>query len=190
MKRSIIAILLLFPALCLAQKNRSIKFTSNTQVGILSGKSEKVPSLQTINGIAFKKVSIGIGVGYDNYGYKSIPLFLDARKKFGQHTTQLIIYADGGFNIPLRSNAFPKKWNDGNNAYQFNISLYAEAGIGISNKISELISANLTVGYSYKHFSYTEHSQLWYAMPYSYSSGNATYDYYYRRLSVRLGLQF
>jgi hypothetical protein len=189
MKQAIIGLFFLLPLLGAAQVKHAIKFTNITQIGMLSGKTEQVPSVQTINGIAVGPYSIGLGAGYDSYGHKSVPLFLDTRRAFGRRKVKLLVYADGGLNLPLRMKSLPEKWDDGNIAYQFNRSLYAEGGLGISNRIGKHSNMQLTIGYSYKHFSYTEHSQLWYSMPYTYSVGNATYNYYYRRFSLRLGLQ-
>ncbi len=190
MKYAILWVTILMPSMILAQKKSLVKYTNLTEVGILIGKTETALNVRTINGISYKQASLGLGVGYDNYGYKSVPVFVDARKLFGNRKCKFLLYADGGLNFPIRSDYFPEKWNNGNTAYKFNTTFYGEAGFGMNQKISKLLSLNITAGYSYKHFSYVEHSQLWYISPYVYSSGNATYDYYYRRFSVRMGLQF
>lgn len=190
MKKIITSLLFFFPAMLFAQEKTNIKFTNITSVAILTSKTQHGFTVQTINGVSLKKMDIGIGVGYDDYGYSSIPAFLDIRKKIGRSACKMLLYADGGFNFPIRSNAFPRKWNDGNEAYKFCTTLFGEAGIGISNRINKKVTINFTAGFSYKHFRYIEYSQAWYSLPNLYSSGNATYDYYYRRLSLKLGLQF
>lgn len=189
MKHLLLLATILAPSLLWAQKKSTIKYTNLSEVGILTGKTENTLNVRTINGIAYKKASIGLGVGYDPYGYKSVPIFIDARKQFGNKKCKFVLYADGGLNFPLHSDYFPEKWNNGNIAYQFNTTFYGEAGFGMKQKINKLFSLNITAGFSYKHFSYVEHSQLWYSSPYVFSNGNATYDYYYRRFAVRMGLQ-
>jgi len=191
MKKTITGLLILIPALCFAQQKTVIGYTNITEAGVLHGKSQTAFNVQTINGITFNQTSIGLGVGLDNYGYKSIPVFIDVRQKLGRGACKLLVYVDAGLNVPVRNNdLLPAKWDDGNEAYRLHTNFYGEAGIGINNKINRKLSLHLTAGFSYKHFSYTEHSQIWYSMPYLFSSRNATYGYYYRRLSVRLGLQF
>jgi hypothetical protein len=190
MKHATLWATILIPCLLWAQKKKPVKYTNLSEVGILMGKTETAWNFRTVNGISYKQASIGLGIGYDNYGYKSIPVFVDARKKFGMKKCKFVLYADGGLNFPLRSDYFPEKWDNGNVAYKFNTTFYGEAGFGMNQKISKLLSLNITAGYSYKHFGYVEHSRLWYFYPYNYSSGNATYNYYYRRFSVRMGLQF
>jgi hypothetical protein len=189
MKHVLLWATILIPSMLWAQKKGLLKYTNLSEVGILMGKTETAWNVRTINGITYKQASVGLGVGYDNYGYKSVPVFIDARKQFGNRKCKFVLYADGGLNFPLRSDYFPEKWNNGNIAYQFNATFYGEAGFGMNQKINKSLSLNITAGYSYKHFSYVEYSQMWYSSPYLYSSGNATYDYYYRRFSVRMGLQ-
>jgi hypothetical protein len=149
--------------------------------------------MQTINGIKYKTWFAGLGASLDNYGYRSIPAFVDVRKTFGNKTWQPFIYADAGINFPIYSSALPRKqW--GNDAYKFYNTFYGETGIGLSKSINTTTKFILTIGYSFKHFSYLQYNYSPFMYPIlignSYPFYTSQYDFYYRRLSIKMGLQF
>lgn len=174
-----------------AQK-KAMKYNNITNIGWLNGSSQNDFTLQTINGITIDKWQLGLGVGLDNYGTKSIPVFVDVRRTFGNKQWQPLVYADAGVNYTLRWGNFAVK--DFNNQYYFDLNntFYGELGIGLSKKISKKTSLNITAGFSYKHLSYTEkdnyafiYTNSMYPYPVSYD-----FDFYYKRLALRVGLQF
>lgn len=189
MRYKLVALLLLSCALVNAQK-KTIKYNNITNIGWLGGSSQNAFTLQTINGIKIDKWQLGIGVGLDNYGTKSIPVFVDVRRTFGNKKWQPLVYADAGVNYTLRWGNFAVK--DFNNEYYFDVNntFYGEFGMGLSTKISKKTSLNITAGFSYKHLSYTEKNM--YAFIYPSVNYPTTYqlDYYYKRLALRVGLQF
>src|SRR6187401_3151693 len=80
----LIIILLLTGTLLQAQNSTQkvkepIHFQSILQTGLLLGESETAFEMQSINGIKWKTFSGGIGVGIDNYVFRTIPVFLDLR---------------------------------------------------------------------------------------------------------------
>src|SRR5690348_17254089 len=77
-----------------------VKFETNNQIGLLSGSSGNALQLQTINGISYKTVSLGIGIGIDNYYFKTIPLFVDVRKNIFEKKQTPFLYVDAGTNFP------------------------------------------------------------------------------------------
>ena len=58
----------------IAQK-KTVHFSNITNIALLSGSSQNAFGLETINGIKVDKWRFGVGVGMDNYGIKSIPVF-------------------------------------------------------------------------------------------------------------------
>ena len=66
----------------MAQQSKKIKFHSINNIGLLKGQVDDVLQLQTINGIKYKSFFGGVGIGLDNYYFKTIPLFVDLRKCF------------------------------------------------------------------------------------------------------------
>jgi hypothetical protein len=180
-----ITLVSLLVATCIhAQK---IKFTSINAIGILSGESKSKLSIETINGIKYKSWSTGIGIAYDSYGHASIPLFLDVRKTFGKKNVQPLLYVDAGINIELYNDDIPSKTSWGNS--QGYAPFYGEAGGGVSFKLKKQKALNLTAGYSYKHLKYAIAVPSFSSL---YPSAPATMmlDYEYRRISIKLALQF
>ncbi|OIR05426.1 hypothetical protein GALL_124770 [mine drainage metagenome] len=173
------------------QKKSAIKFSSINSVGFLNGQSQTSFTMQTINGIKYKTWFAGLGASLDNYGYRSIPAFVDVRKTLGNKTWQPLMYADAGINFPIYSSVLPRKqW--GNDANKFYNTLYYETGIGLSKSINTKTKFILSVGYSFKHFSYLQYYNL-FMSPIIWGSGynySSQYDFYYRRLSIKMGLQF
>lgn len=148
--------LILFACTVANAQKKAIKYNNITNIGWLNGSSQNAFTLQTINGIKIDKWQLGLGVGLDNYGTKSIPVFVDVRRTFGLKKWQPLVYADAGVNYTLRWGNFAVK--DFNNEYYFDVNntFYGEFGMGLSTKISKKTSLNITAGFSYKHLSYTE----------------------------------
>lgn len=186
----IAALLFLTGTLTAQNKQGSLKFSSINNVGLITGESQTIFTMQSINGIKFKSWLAGLGAAYDTYGYRSIPAFIDIRKKFGNKSWQPFIYGDAGINFPLYSADLPRKQN-GNDAYKFYNSFYGEAGLGISRSISHGTTFNLSAGFSYKHFSYLQYTYYNYLNVFPLTSAaNSQFDFYYRRLSIKMGISF
>ena len=177
------------------QKASTLKFSSINSIGLLNGESQSTFTMQTVNGIKYKSWFTGLGVSLDNYGYRSIPVFVDVKKCFVSKEWQPFIYADAGINFPLSSNALPKKQN-GLDAYKLYNTFYIGTGIGVSKSINNKARFVLSVGYSFKHFSYLHYNSYYYTPTVIYSYMQAAsyniskYDFYYRRFSIKMGLEF
>ncbi len=185
-------LLILFCSSCvksIAQKNK-VYFSSSANIGLLVGEAQKTASFQIINGIKIDKWRLGIGTGLDNYGTKSIPAFIDVRYTYGAKKWQHFVYANGGIDFPLYNNFFRGSTPNNNffkSTYKLYNSLCGEAGVGLSKPITKKLSLNLTAAFSYKHLQYLETKN------YNDVLGNKVtnmYNFYYRRLALRVGLQF
>src|SRR5438067_13301438 len=79
-----------------AQKNipkeNVIRFRSSIVIGTLDGERGTSFQLQSINGIAYKTYSAGIGLGLDYYFMRSIPLFIQLEKSITKHNTSPFVY--------------------------------------------------------------------------------------------------
>lgn len=73
-----------------------VQFQSIIQAGLLAGNSESAFEVQGINSLKFKTFSGGIGVGIDNYVFRTIPIFLDVRKDILKRNNTPFIFADAG----------------------------------------------------------------------------------------------
>jgi hypothetical protein len=86
-------------------------------------------------------------MGLDFYHFRTIPLFLDLRKEFGQANNKFFVYADAGINFYWQRDKDAKQfyYND-----KFKNGLYSEVGAGYKIKISQESSVLFSAGFSYK----------------------------------------
>jgi hypothetical protein len=191
MKKVSCLLLILIANHCYSQlKKDKPVFTSINSIGSVWGSSQNIVVFQSINGISYKNWNLGLGLAFDSYGSQSTPIFIDIRRSLAKNSN-VFIYADAGVNIPWRTTNFPKtySWNN-EDAFKLNTTFYGEAGLGLKKQIANKTYFVASIGYSYKHFSYIEQNV------YSWSVGGVdgktdyAYDYYYKRLALRLGIQF
>ncbi len=167
-----------------------IRFNSVNQLGLLNGNYGASYDLQTINGIAVKTWCVGVGIGFDNYINRSIPLFIDMRKEFGTSSKVPFIYADGGLNytwltqVQREQKGLP---------YSTTPGLYWNAGIGIKLKSKSNIAMLLSAGFSYKQSKEIVQPAYW-IMPWpipgqTESDFNEKLNSQFRRIVVRIGIQ-
>lgn len=136
----------LFPYFIYAQKNL-IKFHSINQVGVVGGESQLNSTIQTTNGIKFSNWFSGIGIGVDNYRYKTMPLFIDVRRYFDEEN-KAFIYGSLGYNFPF--NTKPDKETEYYDTYHFKGGIYTDIGIGFKTKFIRKSSLLFSIGHSYK----------------------------------------
>ncbi len=113
-------------------KNTGYRFHSINNVGLLNGNNSVDASLQTINGFKNGSLFAGIGVGFDYYLYRTVPVFVDLRYEFGKNKNKFFVYADGGINFEwVKADMYqpPSTWNN-NRSNDFHNGLYTDAGFG------------------------------------------------------------
>ena len=84
--RNIVLIVALQLASCYLQAQDAVqtikepmRFQSILQAGLLLGESRSEFEIQSINGVKWKTFSGGVGVGIDNYVFRTVPVFIDLR---------------------------------------------------------------------------------------------------------------
>ncbi|MCW3107127.1 MAG: hypothetical protein JWQ09_1633, partial [Segetibacter sp.] len=155
------------------------------QVGLLTGSRGEAVTVQTINGIKKDKSFAGAGVGFDFYGDRTIPLFLDYRRAFSSAKNTPFAYADAGVNF-LWLNFIQKEQR------QFPSSspgLYYDLGVGwkLSGKNNRAFI--VSAGYTLKQVKY---KVLSYSIAPTLQMQSENYDRYnflYRRLVIKIGFQ-
>ena len=156
MLRKILVLLLFLPSLAIAQKKQvtnKAKFQSSLGASILIGYSEPSWNLQLVNGIRINNWFAGIGAGIDNYRYRTVPLFLSARKE-GLFKRKLFAYLDAGVSIPaVKDQDLPFNQDD-----KFYAGFYSETGIGWKIPAGKKTSLRLSAGYSVRTFREKVHS--------------------------------
>jgi hypothetical protein len=177
-----ICFVLLLMLLCtcgIAQTKNKIRFTSINQVGILAGQSTTEFQLQTINGVSYKNLTAGLGVGLDNYYEQTFPFFVDLRKRFSKKESAPFVYADAGYSFISKNSMTEWEMDRKGGAY------YA-AGIGYEISTRSKVKAVFDVGYSYKRFSRIIDNEPWRSSLHYFD----TYDYSLNRISLKAGLRF
>ncbi|PWT72200.1 MAG: hypothetical protein C5B59_16385 [Bacteroidetes bacterium] len=170
-------------------KSHRWQFHSLNQLGLLEGGSGSAFQMQTVNGIAYKGWFSGIGVGIDNYYFRSIPLFLDIRKNFRLGAGYIFTYGDGGIQFAWLTDRQITDMQNRFWTYSFSNGGYADLGLGyrivIKNKLAFLLSA----GYSYK---YSEAKVVINYCPLQEpcDPSHNTYHFNLDRLTFKAGIEF
>ena len=189
MNRFILLIALFLPFAAITQQNKKlsgkISFQTMGSVGIVGGQSGVKPVFQLVNGIRQTKYFAGIGLGYDNYLYKSIPLFADIRIDLTKKQIAFA-YGDLGYNIPVGITSGTDIFKTTNLYYG---GIYFDAGVGYRHHFNNKNSLLFSFGYTRKDINNKE--------GYTYPcfnppcSENITYyKYSMGRLVTRLSLEF
>jgi hypothetical protein len=129
-----------------AQKNK-IRFRSINTFGLVGGESKASIAFQSVNGIQFSSWFSGIGVGVDDYRYKTLPLFIDGRWFFGDNKNEFI-YGNVGYNFPMKNKPGKEIWYY--DTYHFTGGIYTDIGIGYQVPLYKKSSVLFSLGYSYK----------------------------------------
>ena len=168
-----------------AQKEREehLSFHSIFQEGIVTGESETALQIQFVNGIRYKTFFAGAGAGLDYYYERSIPVFLDLRKKIFDKLSAPFLYADGGY-------AF--LWQKEKDVYQMDShgGLFYELGVGYEIQTYKKLKLLLCAGYSYKSLSKTINKMPWLSVWPPPPNALDKYDYSLRRISLKAGFRF
>jgi len=179
-------VIIVMPLLATAQKvNNKPHYYNVTQFGWLLGSNQHTFGVQMINGVAVKRYYAGIGVAYDRYGYKSLPVFADLRYNLLPGKTSILqVYGNAGINNPLNSDELPRKYGNGEDYNTFKKSFYGEAGVTYLLTIGDNLCFNVGAGYNYKTFKYRQHAYI--------GSGVLTetytdYTYRYSKYVLRIG---
>jgi hypothetical protein len=150
MCRLIIIIFLVIPMVSVCQQNKKtvekMSFQMISSIGIIGGESGVKPGFQLIGGISRSGYFAGIGLGYENYRYKSLPLFADLRinftkKQFG------FAYGDLGYTIPVGKNPDGDFFKTTNLYYG---GIYFDVGLGYRHRFNNKNSFLFSLGYTRK----------------------------------------
>ena len=176
--RILLFISLLFHITAYAQTS-GIKYTGIFQAGLLHGASEPSWQVQVVNGVSYKTFSLGIGVGFDHYSFKTLPLFADLRKNIFDRANTPFVYADYGTSLALEDD-ISSPWVH----YEYERGEYYDLGTGYSWSMKKRGSFIVSLGYTQK--TVVEKRQYhWSPLP-----NGERIDYTLRRLVVKAGLRF
>jgi hypothetical protein len=164
--------------------NNKWMFHSINQVGLLEGENVSAFQIQTINGAQYKSWFAGIGIGLDDYRFRSIPLFLDLRKSFQRDGNGFFLYASGGIHF-----LWPVDKQKISPQAKYQNSFYSDIGLGYRLPLYGKSSVLFSAGYSYKRV--VEDNAVicdpWFG---PCSAQNDRYVYDLNRLSIMIGFCF
>ncbi|MDQ6902505.1 MAG: hypothetical protein M3139_05765 [Bacteroidota bacterium] len=146
-KLSFALIIAMFALNVATAQQHKIHFNSKNNIGISIGQKDIAPLLQTINGISFNKYFFGVGVGIDNYNYKSYPLFIHVRRYFGKDDN-VFFFGDLGYNLSGKNK--PGKEMGYYTAYDFSGGIYSDFGIGYRTRFINRSFFTVSAGFTYK----------------------------------------
>jgi hypothetical protein len=165
------------------KKDEHLSLYSIFQEGIVTGESGTVLQLQLINGIRYKTFFAGAGAGLDYYYERSIPVFLDLRKKIFDKLSAPFLYADGGY-------AFLRQKTRDAGQMDSHGGLFYELGAGYEVHLYKKLKLLLCAGYSYKGLSKTINKMPWLSVWPPPPNALDKYEYSLRRISFKAGFRF
>jgi hypothetical protein len=134
----------------LQPKQKNTRFHSYNAIALLTGESEVSAGIQSVNGVEWKTLFIGAGVGLDFYGISTTPVFVDIRKTFGQGKNKFFAYGDAGYNI-----AWPGSFSESLNStlQEPEGGFYSDIGMGYLVGFGKSDALILSAGYTFKSLS-------------------------------------
>lgn len=189
MNRLIILIILTLPGMAVCQEEQKaftkVSLQTVGSIGIIGGETGVKPVFQIISGLTQSRYFAGLGAGYDNYRFRSIPLFADIRFGFGKKQF-VFAYGDLGYNLPLE----PKF---GNNDFQttsiYSGGVYLDLGLGYRHRLNKKNSILFSFGYSRKDVNHKEGTTYPCFNPPCYEE-MSYYHYKLGRIVTKLSWQF
>ena len=189
MKRLLFFILCVCIAGSISAQQKTIacpwQFHSINNVGLLEGQTGSAFQLQSINGMQYKFWFGGIGLGLDFYRYRTIPLFIDFRKEFGNSVNKFFAYADWGVNFCWLT-------DNEKNMYlmddHFDTGFYTDLGMGYKMGVGKSNHLLLSIGYSLKKLKETYNS--YYYFPPDNKIDKEEINYSLNRVSLKIGWEF
>lgn len=187
MKNKWLIITVLFPVLSFSQENSSkSRFNTIASVGFAAGEGTVKPLFQLSAGLRYGRFFTGAGLGFDQYNFKSLPLFADWRMNFGR-TGSGFLYTNWGYNFATRNKSGSYNWFTTTD--RFDGGFYMDAGVGYRIHLSSLHRLLISTGYSQKNITNT--------VGYTYECfyppcPEQVYSYYYnlKRIVTKLSWEF
>ncbi len=149
MRKLFFRVFFLLPVVGFSQ-NKQVKlkpqFQTSAGISFLAGQFEPAYQWQLVNGFKINNWFAGIGAGVDHYRYRTVPVFISARrdKLFNRN---FFAYADAGVMIPAVKDEekVPFAMRD-----EFSTGFYSETGIGYAFSSKGKLSFRISTGYSFR----------------------------------------
>ena len=168
------------------REQAKVSFHSITQAGAIIGEKDDFDlSLQVINGVSFKNWFAGIGIGYDRYRLRYVPLFLDLRWSLFSRPNTPFVYGDVGYNFDWPEDRDKENWYTSD----FSGGVYYDAGIGYRLGIGKKQGIVFSGGFSMKRIREERFTTICGFAGCNPSTEAEIYDFKLRRISIKVGIQ-
>lgn len=158
-----------------------VHFQSILQTGLLLGESESEFEIQTINGIKWKTFSFGTGIGIDNYVFRTVPVFIDLRTDILKKQNTPFVFADAGAQFPWVQHGQKLYYLDP----EYKSGFYFNAGAGYKINMFKRNAIIFSAAFSLKKVD--ERTEIYCDFSPCPETGYKTYNYTFRRLSLKAG---
>ena len=169
--------------------NCGCSFSSINQIGLLEGSVGNSFQFQTINGMRSRHWFAGVGIGYDRYRIRSVPLFLDLRYSLFNKPSTPFIYGDIGYNFDWPEDRDKGNWYTSD----YSGGLYYDAGLGYRVGINKKQGIVFSGGFSFKKMTEKRYTQFFCDFPPFCGGGTAAdpdyYEFKLTRFSLKAGIQ-
>jgi hypothetical protein len=151
MRNKFVVLFFLMPLLAFSQ-NKPVKekprFQTSAGIGFLAGEWEPSYQLQLTSGLKMNKWFVGSGAGVDDYRFRTVPVFITARRQ-GFFNTPLFAFADAGVALPWN-----RESTNGEGFFseqvKFYTGFYSETGIGYQLPSKKRLAVQFSAGYSFR----------------------------------------
>jgi hypothetical protein len=136
-----------------AKAQKKIQYTGGVEGGLSMGDKPTNSFIFTTQGIAYGQYTFSAGSGIDFYPFRSVPVFVDVKRKFGNKSLQPFVQAAAGINFTSSKSKDAKYWYqyaDG----KFKDGLFAKVGGGLVFNAQKKVKLSLSAGYTYKTTAY------------------------------------
>ncbi len=182
---------LFFGLFSYAQK---IDFYLAPEIGLLSSKTDVAKTIGLTAGLSHNQWIYGIGASLDYYKFRSLPLFAEVKRMFGNNLNTPFVYMRAGQNIDLvldRQHLHPQYWNWGVpiSDCDFSNGLFYEAGAGMAFKNKKGKGTFLSIGYSRKTLSENWTERIWNASKNDWETAAVSKKYLLNRVVFKMGFR-
>ena len=179
-------------SLCMAQKaSERMQWHAAVSAALVNGGSGASGQVMISTEASVSRYwSFGASTGFDYYGFRSVPLSLDARRYLSDGPKRLYAHASAGANVawPTDAEKTYYNWSGEEVESRFRRGFHTEAGLGylLTNRMGR--SFFLSAAYSIKSMGQTRSEWVW--------NGTGTTEevretsYVFHRILLRIGYRF
>lgn len=171
---------------CIANAQKKVQYTGGVEGGLLMGSNPASGYIFTTQGLAYKQYTLSAGSGIDFYSLRSIPLFIDVKRRFGNRAVQPFVQAAAGYNFTSNKSTHAKMIYIYNGVGNFKPGLFAKGGGGLLFRAQKKLKIAVSAGYSYKTATY--HYQPYVGTPWSWQIVPVKDVYHFNRWYLGAGI--